>query len=34
MIPLVDEFIIKVDSNGKKIYIKNMKGLILWKLIY
>jgi 16S rRNA processing protein RimM len=29
MIPLVDEFIIKVDSNGKKIYIKNMKGLIL-----
>jgi ribosomal 30S subunit maturation factor RimM len=29
MIPLVDEFIIKVDSNEKKIYIKNMKGLIL-----
>lgn len=29
MIPYVDEFIIKIDSNEKKIYIKYMKGLII-----
>jgi 16S rRNA processing protein RimM len=29
MVPFVDEFIIKVDSKNKKVYIKNMEGLVL-----
>lgn len=29
MIPLIDEFVSKVDSKEKKIYIKSMKGLII-----
>jgi 16S rRNA processing protein RimM len=29
MVPFIDEFIIKIDSNNRIIYIKNMEGLIL-----
>jgi 16S rRNA processing protein RimM len=29
MIPFIDEFISKIDSKNKKVYIKDMEGLIL-----
>ena len=31
MIPYVDEFIIKIDNDAKKIYVKDVEELILWK---
>jgi hypothetical protein len=33
-VPFVEHFLEKVDINNKKIIIRNVEGLIWWKLIF